>query len=93
MRVTDDQGRPPPWTPEPENLLVEMQFACDDGSGQFTLLIAQPAYGDEDIATAQTGEVMGEGLETWEILPGTADYATLVGEGTPDPPQRPPRYR
>jgi hypothetical protein len=63
--VTDDQGRPPPWTPEPENLLVEMQFACDDGSGQFTLLIAQPAYGDEDIATAQTGEVMGEGLETW----------------------------
>ncbi len=82
VSVTDDEGQPPPWTPEPENLLVEMQFACEDGSGQFTMLIAQPAYSDDDTAAIEAGELMGEGEETWEILSGTDDYTTLGGEGT-----------
>lgn len=81
VSVTDDKGQPAPWSPEPENLLVEKQFTCDDGSGAFTLEIAQPAYSDEHQAAIEAGEVMGEGEETWEVLSGTDAYSTLTGEG------------
>ena len=82
VTMTDGAGEPPPWDPDPVDLLVDWEFTCDDGSGAFMMRIAQPAYVEEDIEMAQTGVVMGEGEETWEIISGTDAYTSLTGEGT-----------
>ena len=82
VSMTDGSGNPPPWNPPPVDLLVDWEFTCDDGSGTFMMRIAQPAYVEEDFEMAQTGAVMGEGDETWEIISGTDAYTSLTGEGT-----------
>lgn len=80
-----DSGEPPPWPTDPENLLVDWEFTCSDGSGQFVLQLAQPAYTEEDharfVASGGTGEIHGEG-STWQTLSGTGSYETLSGDGT-----------
>ena len=86
VRLFDaDSGEPPPWPTDPENLLVDWEFTCSDGSGQFIMQLAQPAYTEEDherfVASGGTGEVHGEG-STWQTLSGTDGYETLSGAGT-----------
>ena len=82
VTMTDGAGEPPPWDPPPVDLLVDWEFTCDDGSGTFMMRIAQPAYDEADFEMAQTGTVMGEGDETWEIISGTDAYTSLAGDGT-----------
>jgi len=80
--VEAETGQPPPWPEDPENLLVDWEFTCADGSGQFTMQVAQPAYNDEMLAPfIASGEVIDEG-ETWEIISGTDSYTNLNGQGT-----------
>ena len=85
IRLFDaDTGEPPPWPTDPQNLLVDWQFTCEDDSGEFVLQLAQPAHSEADggefTATGGTGTIIDEG-STWETLSGTGSYASLSGNG------------
>lgn len=100
IRIFDaDTAEPPPWATDPQNLLVDWQFTCADGSGEFVLQLAQPAHTEaeteQNIATGGTGTIIDEG-STWETLSGTDSYVSLSGDGALtfeilDPSGRPAR--